>query len=106
MRVLGISGPAERDLEGISDYTQTMWGERQVLRYMATMQERLELLARSPHMGRPCNSLAPGLGLRRFEVEKHVVFYMEQTPGILVVRVLHESVLPVPKYFSDRSATS
>ena len=82
MRVLGISGPAERDLEEVSDYTQSMWGERQGLRYMAMMQERLELLAPIPHMGRPCDSVAPGLGLRRSEVEKHVVFYVEQPQGI------------------------
>ena len=106
MRDLSISGPAERDPEEISDHTQSMWGERQVLRYMAMMQERLELLARIPHMGRPCDSVAPGLGLRRSEVEKHVVFDVEQPQGIHVLRVLHGSVLPLPKYFSDNSAPS
>ncbi len=49
-------------------------------------------------MGRPCDSLLHGL--HRSEVKKHVVFYAEQPRGILIVRVLHESVLPLPKYFT------
>jgi plasmid stabilization system protein ParE len=32
--------------------------------------------------------------LRRFEIGSHVVFYLVETGGILVVRVLHQQMLP------------
>jgi antitoxin ParD1/3/4 len=44
-------------------------------------------------LGRPCDDIRPGL--RRMEHGKHVVFYRLQKPGgILVVRILHQRMLP------------
>jgi toxin ParE1/3/4 len=44
-----------------------------------------------------CDSLSSGL--RRFNVEKHVVFYLQRTDGILIVRVLHQRMLPLQSRF-------
>jgi toxin ParE1/3/4 len=48
-------------------------------------------------MGRACDSVS--LGLRRFEHGKHVVFYRIVAGGILIVRVLHQRMLPAPSRF-------
>jgi plasmid stabilization system protein ParE len=33
-------------------------------------------------------------GLRRMEIGRHVVFYREDTEGILISRILHRRMLP------------
>jgi toxin ParE1/3/4 len=45
------------------------------------------MLARHPRMGRTAHSIAPGL--RRHEHGAHVVLYLEEEAGILVVAVVH-----------------
>ena len=99
-----LSENAETDVLGIADYTLDTWGMNQALKYSDNLYDHYELLGQRPALGRRCVSLSPGLS--RFEVEKHVVFFLEQVPGILVVRVMHESILPLPRYFSDSSAPS
>jgi len=41
------------------------------------------------------------LGLRRFEHGKHVVFYRIVAGGILIVRVLHQRMMPVKPLFES-----
>jgi hypothetical protein len=53
-------------------------------------------------MGRGCDSVSNGL--RRFEHGKHVVFYRIVTEGILIVRVLHQRMLPMKPRFESGSA--
>ncbi len=51
------------------------------------------MLADSPALGRLCDDIRPGL--RRQEHGKHVVFYrLQRSGGILVVRILHQRMLP------------
>jgi plasmid stabilization system protein ParE len=50
------------------------------------------MLADNPALGRSCSDIAPGL--RRMESSRHVVFYREETRGILISRILHQHVLP------------
>jgi len=50
-------------------------------------------------MGRGCDSVS--LGLRRFEHGKHVVFYRIVAGGILIVRVLHQRMMPVKPLFES-----
>ena len=47
-------------------------------------------LAERPALGRRADRLAPGL--RRYPYRSHVVFYMPEDEGVLIVRVLHESM--------------
>lgn len=81
----------------IANYTLDNWGLDQAVRYTNRLYDDFDLLAGQPSLGRACESLAPGL--RRFEVDKHVVFYLPAPAGILVVRIFHQSVLPMPHYF-------
>lgn len=43
-------------------------------------------------MGRPCDEVRRGL--RRMEHGKHVVFYRREPTGILISRILRQSMLP------------
>lgn len=49
-------------------------------------------LADDPYLGRTCDRVRSGL--RRFEVQKHVIFYVVEEGGIFVIRVLHAAMLP------------
>jgi toxin ParE1/3/4 len=87
-----LSDVAGSDLRGIVRYTNTRWSAEQALRYGAGLRECFRILARNPGIGRASDSISPGL--RRFEYEKHVVFYRIVTGGIRISRVLHQRMLP------------
>lgn len=87
-----ISVEGESDLDSIAAYTTTNWGWRQTDKYLARLEDGFELLARNPTIGRSCDSIHAGL--RRFEIGSHVVFYLPEPDGVLIVRVLHEQMLP------------
>ncbi len=87
-----ISAEAESDIDQIASYTISNWGTAQADRYLNKLEAGFSALATNPLSGRPCDSLQRGL--RRFEIERHVVFYLPEPDGVLVVRVLHCSMLP------------
>ena len=87
-----ISGEAETDIDRIADYTTSTWGWRQTNQYLAKLEDGFDLLAQNPSIGRTCDSIRAGL--RRFEIGRHVVFYLPESDGVLVVRVLHQQMLP------------
>jgi toxin ParE1/3/4 len=87
-----ISVEAEADLDQIADYTTSTWGWRQTDQYLAKLEDSFDLLAQNPSIGRPCDSIRAGM--RRLEIGKHVAFYLPVSDGVLVVRVLHQRMLP------------
>jgi len=87
-----VSAEAQEDIDGIADYTLKAWGWRQSGQYLAKLEDSFSLLADHPSIGRPSDSIRAGL--RRFETGRHVVFYLPDSDGILIVRVLHQQVLP------------
>jgi toxin ParE1/3/4 len=89
---LRVSSEAENDLDLIVEYTIRTWGTNQADEYLARIEDGLNLLAKNPAVGRACEAFPPGL--HRFELEKHVVFYLCEPDGILVVRILHQSMVP------------
>jgi toxin ParE1/3/4 len=68
------------------------WGGRQADQYLTKLEDGFALLAENPSIGRTCDVIREGL--RRFEVGRHVIFYLPEPGGIFVVRVLHERMLP------------
>jgi toxin ParE1/3/4 len=83
---------AEADLFDIADYTRQTWGEAQCARYLDQLEDSCQRLADNPMLGRPCEHIRPGL--RRREQGKHVVFYRRDGNTILILRILHERMLP------------
>ncbi|HZL68493.1 MAG TPA: type II toxin-antitoxin system RelE/ParE family toxin [Candidatus Limnocylindrales bacterium] len=95
-----FSRRAEADLLSIADYTLRTWGEAQADRYIGELETCCQMLADNPALGRPCDDIRPGL--RRMEHGKHVVFYRLQKPGgTLVVRILHQRMLPEKRAIED-----
>lgn len=87
-----ISAEAENDIGQIAAYTAITWGWRQTNKYLTKLEDCFELLAGHPSVGRTCDSIR--VGLRRFEIGSHVIFYFPEEGEILIVRVLHEHMLP------------
>ncbi len=87
-----VSVGAEQDLDRIATYTASSWGWKQTSDYLAKVEDSFELIGRSPSIGRSCDSVRTGL--RRLEVGKHVVFYLIEPEDVLIVRVLHQQMLP------------
>lgn len=56
-------------------------------RWVDQLDEKFQLIATQPMMGRAREELVPGL--RSFPFRRHVIFYMPTGNGIDVVRVLH-----------------
>jgi toxin ParE1/3/4 len=56
-------------------------------RLLETIEEKCQLLAEFPQMGRQRDELAPGL--RSFGVGAYLIFYRIIEDGIEVIRVLH-----------------
>lgn len=92
-----LSGAARKDLKEIANYTLKAWGEKQMWKYTRDITRCCAFLAAGPESGRQCDRLA--LGLRRFEVGKHVIFYLREPERIIVVRILHQQMLPTSKLF-------
>lgn len=88
----GLTSRAYSDLDRIADYTQQKWGATQAVKYIDSLVDCFQLLADAPNLGRTCDGVRPGL--RRFEHERHVVFYRQRLDGIRISRVLHQSRLP------------
>jgi len=77
---------AEADIFEIWDYIADDSMEA-ADRWVDQLDEKFQLIATQPMMGRAREELAPGL--RSFPFRRYVIFYMPIGNGIDVVRVLH-----------------
>ncbi len=102
MAVVRFSLRAEADLGGIARYTLERWGEDQTIRYIDDLEACCKQLADAPELGRPCEDIRPGL--RRIEHGRHFSFYRLEPGGILVSRILHQSMLPERHSIEDDEA--
>lgn len=77
-------------------------GREQMRGYLPAFDATSHRLAESPLLGRACADLQPGYF--RLEQGKHVVFFRRvEGEAILIVRVLHERMLP-DRHLGDRDA--
>ena len=60
------------------------------------LEKCFQTLAENPGFGRSAEQFAPDL--RRFEHQSHIVFYIPEDWGALIVRVLHKK-MDVPRHF-------
>ena len=82
---------AEADLDGIGAYTLDRWGIEQCIRYLDALERACERLAQDPKLGRVH---LPRPRYSRFEQGKHVLFFRRQADEVVIVRILHERMLP------------
>ncbi len=83
-----LSPKAQRDLEGIFDYTVAQWGLEQASRYTDLIEATCTILADAPHQAQSCASIRPGY--RRRSVQQHVIYFRPTSYGIAVIRILHQ----------------
>jgi len=93
------SGVAEPGVFSRIRNTTRTWGWRQTDQYLAKLEDGFDLLAQSPLIGRSCDWIRPGL--RRFEIGKHVVFYIPDSGEVRIVRVLHQQMVPARSHFEQ-----
>ena len=99
MATVSLSRSAKADLLSIGAYTRQTWGVAQAELYLDGIERCAKLLAGNPSLGRRCEWIRPGL--HRFEKDRHVLFYRRQEEGILISRILHQSMLPEEQLFED-----
>lgn len=92
MAVFRFSRRAEADLLSIAAYTLRTWSKAQTIRYLDELEILCQTLSENPALGRLCDEVRAGL--RRHEHGRHVVFYRRVPTGILISRILHQSMLP------------
>jgi len=85
-----LSTRAAADIAQIADYTIERFGIEQARKYRDALEICFTTLAGNALLGRSAAALAPHL--RRFEHASHVIFYKPHHDGVLIVRVLHESM--------------
>jgi toxin ParE1/3/4 len=101
MATLSFSRSAKTDLLSIGAYTLETWGAAQAERYLDSLERCAKMLAVNPLLGRPCNWIRSGLF--RFEKGRHILFYRRVEDGILVSRILHQSMLAEKQPFEDET---
>ncbi len=89
MESFRLSIKAEEDLVVIYTFGIYLFGLDQAQKYLLGLEECFLKLANTPFLGRDASELFPGL--REFVFKSHMVFYMIQETGVLIVRVLHQS---------------
>ena len=99
MGTFHFSRRAEADLLEIGAYTLQNWGADQTVRYIDQLEMCCQRLADNPGLGRAYYEAQPGL--RRMEQGKHVIFYRPHEGGILVLRILHQRMLPERQAIDD-----
>ncbi len=85
-----LTSKAAADLAEIATYTISRFGITQARKYRDGFAACFQHLAHNPNMGMSAEELLPSL--RRFQHQSHVVFYLQETDRILVIRVLHKSM--------------
>ena len=83
-----LSPRAQKDLEEIWNYSVKIWGVDQAETYLRQIQKGIEIVVRTPEVGRSCDHIREGY--RKFPAGSHVVFYRMTKGKIDIVRILHE----------------
>ena len=84
-----LSAIAQQDIISIRDYTMNTWGQEQVSTYLSQLEQRFELLASNPQLGKKRNDVKEGY--RSFQEGRHVIFYRVSEVGIEIIGIPHQS---------------
>lgn len=83
-----LSNLAADDFRQIDRYSRTRFGDRQADSYVEEMAQCLRRLAALPLSGREQNAIKPGL--RRWDYQRHSIFYLIREKDIFILRILHQ----------------
>jgi toxin ParE1/3/4 len=82
-----LSPLAQRDLEGIWDYSAKTWGIKQAQLYIRQIEACLIELNSSPHRARECDDIR--VGYRKYPIGEHMLFLKIISEDIHIIRILH-----------------
>lgn len=88
-----LSQKAAEDFGDIYEYTHLNFGERQAYKYTEEMEVCLLTLSEAPFIGRDCSDLREGV--RRYEYQKHTIFYRVREIDVFIIRILHQQMNPM-----------
>jgi toxin ParE1/3/4 len=101
-RAVLLTAAAEADLEEIRAYTEEHWGQAQWVAYFRDILSAFERIAAFPHSGRHRDAFVAGL--RSVPCREHVIFYLPDVDGAVVVqRVLHAAQNSEALRWADRT---
>ena len=98
MGVYRLSRKAAADIDGIYTYTIEQHGLALARKYLNSLHTCFEHLAEHPMLGRRAG-IAPGA--RRHECQSHVVFYVPDSAGVRIARVLHARMDAPRRYVKE-----
>lgn len=90
MKNIKLSRQASLDVDEIYLYGLINFGEDQADLYLAKIQNCLKTLQTNSEIGRLDTRVNPAI--RRFDFERHVIFYDINDTEIVVVRIIHCSM--------------
>ena len=93
-----VSKAALADIREIGRYTQKQWGRDQRRVYLDGLNERFQLLAKTPALAAERQGFDPPVRIHPYQ--KHLIVYVIDGAEILIVRVLHQS-MDVPAQLSQ-----
>lgn len=85
-----VSRAAESDLRKIGRYTQDTWGKTQRRKYLQAINERFQFIADNPQLSRERSEFTPPV--RILPHERHLIVYLTDEKGVLILRVLHAAM--------------
>ena len=90
MKTLVVSQRAKADLREIRVFSRKRWGGEQAQAYVELIISRFAWLMRNARRGTRADQLI--LGLRRVNVRRHAILYLEHADSIEILRVLHQQM--------------
>ena len=91
-----ISETAINDLDGIWEYTYTIWSKNQADRYHSLLIDEIEFTAVNKISGKPMNHIKEGYFVTY--VKSHMIFFKRKQGIVEVIRILHQK-MDVESYF-------
>lgn len=92
MKSYRLTPAAQSDLAEVWDFTKERWDVRQAESYVVEIRTAIERAAEDPRRGRACHEIRSGY--RRYSIGSHLVFFIETTDGVDVIRILHQRMDP------------
>lgn len=85
-----VTRAAQNDLRDIGRHTELAWGREQRRTYLADLESKFDLLSHNPRLAAEHKTFTPPVRIHRHE--RHLIVYVLDEGGILIVRVLHDAM--------------
>lgn len=94
MNTFARSKQSKQDIEQIIRDSLKGFGEAQTLKYMAGLNDQMQLLADHPDIGRDFVHSRSNRQYLYFHYESHVIYYRKRQDDIFITRILHKKMIP------------